>query len=136
MLEHGAEEVGALSLALAARVGRAERWFAQLPGRVEATVRVDDPARPGDYWFDLRLTRSSWTFDCRYACKHLGEAAAHAWRPVRESSLDAKMATIAALPLLLAKMTEAQDVLCGRLRAASIAFDSFAAVAGIEEEES
>src|SRR4026207_114267 len=74
-LQQGSLEIKALSAQIDKNLKLAQDWFAKLDGRVETVVEIPDPypdpetARYITEAFQLRLTKPSWTLECRWVVK-------------------------------------------------------------------
>lgn len=137
-LKKGAEQIQSLAAALDRRIKATEEWLGNLEGRVQTTVSVQDPEDDSESrLFFLRLASGTWSLNFRYAAKTDRPTIVPpgSWTLVRSGSLNAKMAALAALPLLLEKIGKSQASLIDRLRRATAGFDELANRVGIPAKE-
>lgn len=120
--------VNELASALSQRISDFEDWLRNLPGKVSASVWIDDP-NDERYVFGIRFARyGQWrlSFGCQQRDKEVLDEDNLDWNPLTDASLEIKMAAVAMFPGLLESIAAVQDQRTQELKTVNRDFEAFA----------
>lgn len=130
-LEAGSKRLGDLATRLSRKLSAFEDWLNLLPGKVEATLWIQDSDDDtGLFYYGLRFHRigKRWILDLTLC--HCDDPSPE-YRPVAESTVEEKLLVLGKASELLEAISNAQVKLEKRLANALSDFDEFAASVGL-----
>jgi hypothetical protein len=138
-IEAGSRRINELATALTARIEAFEQWLNALPGRVETSLWIDDPAGDPQRSLIIELHRSGKRWILSYSWWHdefSDPGDPIQWTPLMEAPVTVKIAAVRAFPQLLQRMVETQQKLAKQITEAQSVFDDFARqIEGIQDRE-